>query len=48
MITGEEQREAQPYAAEQLACAGIAPVEAERDAIEVADFGLSPAPRVRA
>jgi D-lyxose ketol-isomerase len=41
MITGEEQRQAQLYAAEQLAGAGIALTEAERDAIEVADFGLS-------
>ena len=41
MITGEEQRQAQVYAAEQLAAAGIALTEAERDAIEVADFGLS-------
>ena len=41
MITGEEQRQAQVYAAQQLAGAGIALTEAERDAIEVADFGLS-------
>jgi D-lyxose ketol-isomerase len=41
MITGDEQRQAQVYAAEQLAAAGIAVTEAERDAIEVADFGLS-------
>jgi D-lyxose ketol-isomerase len=41
MITGEEQRQAQVYAAEQLAAAGIAVTDAERDAIEVADFGLS-------
>jgi D-lyxose ketol-isomerase len=41
MITGDEQRQAQVYAAEQLAAAGIALTEAERDAIEVADFGLS-------
>ena len=41
MITREEQRHAQVYAAEQLAAAGIALTEAERDAIEVADFGLS-------
>jgi D-lyxose ketol-isomerase len=41
MITGEEQRQAKVYAAEQLAAAGIALTEAERDAIEVADFGLS-------
>ncbi len=41
MITRDEQRQAQVYAAEQLAAAGIALTEAERDAIEVADFGLS-------
>ena len=41
MITVAEQRQAQAYAAEQLAAAGIALTPAERDAIEVADFGLS-------
>jgi D-lyxose ketol-isomerase len=41
MITAEEQRQAQAYAAEQLAAAGIELTDAERDAIEVADFGLS-------
>jgi len=41
VITREEQRAAQQYAAEQLAAAGIVLIEAERDAIEVADFGLS-------
>ena len=41
MITREEQREAQAYAAAELAAAGIAVTDAERDAIEVADFGLS-------
>jgi D-lyxose ketol-isomerase len=41
MITREEQRRAQEFAAEQLALAGIALADAERDAIEVADFGLS-------
>ena len=41
MITHEELREAQAYAAEQLAACGIALTEAERGAIEVADFGLS-------
>lgn len=41
MITSEEQRAAQRYAAEQLAAAGIALIASERDAIEVADFGLS-------
>ena len=40
MITREEQREAQAYAAEQLAAAGIVLTDAERDSIEVADFGL--------
>lgn len=41
MITRAEQREAQAYAARELAAAGIVLTEAERDAIEVADFGLS-------
>ena len=41
MITRQELLDAQVYAAEQLAAAGIALTEAERDAIEVADFGLS-------
>ncbi len=41
MITREEQREAQAYAADQLHSAGIALTSAEREAIEVADFGLS-------
>ena len=41
MITREEQREAQAYAAERLRAAGIALAAADRDAIEVADFGLS-------
>ena len=41
MITRDEQRHAQQYAAEQLALAGIVLTDAERDAIEVADFGLS-------
>ena len=41
MITAEEQRQAQAYAAEQLAAAGIELTDSERDAIEVADFGLS-------
>ena len=41
MITHEEQRAAQRYAADQLAAAGIALTDVERDAIEVADFGLS-------
>jgi D-lyxose ketol-isomerase len=41
MITREERRQAQVYAAEQLAAAGFAVNDAERDAIEVADFGLS-------
>ena len=41
MITAAEQRQAQAYAAEQLAAAGIVLTDAERDAIEVADFGLS-------
>ena len=41
MITREEQSEARAYAAEQLQTAGITLTAAERDAIEVADFGLS-------
>ena len=41
MITRDEQRQAQQYAAEQLARAGIVLTGAERDEIEVADFGLS-------
>jgi D-lyxose ketol-isomerase len=41
VITRDEQREAQAYAAEQLHAAGIRLTAAERDAIEVADFGLS-------
>lgn len=40
MITREEQREAQAYAANQLAAAGVVLTDAERMAIEVADFGL--------
>ena len=41
MITAQEQRDAQAYAAEQLEAAGIALTDAERGSIEVADFGLS-------
>ena len=41
MITADELREAQAYAAEQLAAAGIELTDEERRAIEVADFGLS-------
>ena len=40
VITREEQREAQAYAAKQLAAAGVVLTDAERSAIEVADFGL--------
>ena len=40
MISLEEHREAQAYAAEQLAAAGIELTVAEREQIEVADFGL--------
>ena len=40
MITREEHREAQAYAAKQLAAAGVALTDAERTEIEVADFGL--------
>ena len=41
MITRQELLDAQAYAAEQLAAAGIVLTDAERSAIEVADFGLS-------
>ena len=41
MITKDELRDAQAYAAEQLEAAGIVLSETERAAIEVADFGLS-------
>jgi D-lyxose ketol-isomerase len=40
MISREEHERAQAYALEQLAAAGIELTAAERDAIEVADFGL--------
>jgi D-lyxose ketol-isomerase len=41
VITHEELRQAQAYAAERLAAAGIVLSDEERDRIEVADFGLS-------
>lgn len=41
MITPEEQRAARQYAAERLTAAGFVLTDADRDAIEVADFGLS-------
>jgi D-lyxose ketol-isomerase len=41
VITGQEQRDARAYAAEQLEAAGIVLTVAERASIEVADFGLS-------
>lgn len=41
MISREEQREAREYAARRLEEAGIVLTEAERESIEVADFGLS-------
>jgi D-lyxose ketol-isomerase len=41
VITREELRAAQEYAAAELAAAGIVLTEADRAAIEVADFGLS-------
>jgi D-lyxose ketol-isomerase len=41
VITRGEHRAAQEYATVQLAAAGIVLTERERDAIEVADFGLS-------
>lgn len=40
MITREEYHEAQAHAAERLAAAGVILTDAERTAIEVADFGL--------
>jgi D-lyxose ketol-isomerase len=40
VITRDEQREAQTYAAERLAAAGVVLTDADRDSIEVADFGL--------
>ena len=40
MITAAEQREAQAYAAERLAEAGVVLASEERAQIEVADFGL--------
>jgi D-lyxose ketol-isomerase len=40
VITRDEHEQARAYAAEQLAAAGIELTAAERDAIEVADFGL--------
>jgi D-lyxose ketol-isomerase len=40
VITREQQQEAQAYAAKQLAAAGVVLTDAERSAIEVADFGL--------
>lgn len=41
MITREEQREAQEYAARELEAAGVVLTDEERASIEVADFGLS-------
>jgi D-lyxose ketol-isomerase len=41
VITRQEQREAQAYAAAQLEAAGIVLGEEERERIEVADLGLS-------
>ena len=41
MITREEQRAAQAYAAAELEACGIVLTEEERASIEVADFGLS-------
>jgi D-lyxose ketol-isomerase len=41
VITRDQLREAQAYAAAELAAAGIVLADAEREAIEVADFGLS-------
>ena len=41
MITRDEQRAAQAYAVAELEACGIVLTDAEREAIEVADFGLS-------
>jgi D-lyxose ketol-isomerase len=41
VITERQLREAQEYSAQRLADAGIVLTDVERDAIEVADFGLS-------
>jgi D-lyxose ketol-isomerase len=41
VITRDEQRAAQAYAVAELEACGIVLTDAERDAIEVADFGLS-------
>ena len=41
MITRDEQRTAQAYAVAELEACGIVLTDAERDGIEVADFGLS-------
>jgi D-lyxose ketol-isomerase len=41
LITRAELQEAQAYAAERLAACGIVLTDAEREALEVADFGLS-------
>jgi len=41
MVTEREQRDAQGYAAAQLEKAGVILTDAERESIEVADFGLS-------
>jgi D-lyxose ketol-isomerase len=41
VITAAEQREAREYAARELEAAGIVLAAAERESIEVADFGLS-------
>jgi D-lyxose ketol-isomerase len=41
VITADEQRAARQYTAARLAEAGIVLTDEERDAIEVADFGLS-------
>jgi D-lyxose ketol-isomerase len=41
VITRQEQREAQAYAAAELEAAGVVLGQAEREAIEVADLGLS-------
>jgi D-lyxose ketol-isomerase len=41
VITEQQLREGQAYAAERLEAAGIALTDAERESIEVADFGLS-------
>lgn len=41
MVTELEERDARAYAVAQLEKAGVVLTDAERDSIDVADFGLS-------